>query len=132
MLGADKLRRNCGWEDSAWRSARFKDVYRQKADGTLSCPCSFFSRDTYLFFAVLHGQTEVARYLLEEGADMDLLPNEDDGRPCQESLIEIAAMLGNVDILNLLIQAKKFKDRAQAEAEKEAKTETEQQAGQQG
>lgn len=76
----------------------------------------FFSRDTALSAAVFGGQTKVVRFLLEEGADMDLLPCEDGKTPVKTSLIEMAAMGGHLDVMNLLIQAKMFKDRAEREA----------------
>lgn len=54
----------------------------------------------------------MVRYLLEEGADMDLLPVDDDGTQVKESLIEIAASCGHLDTMNLLIQATMFRDKA--------------------
>lgn len=76
------------------------------------------SRKTPLALAVQGGKTEVVRFLLEEGADMDLLPYEDDGKTMSKrSLIEMAASLGHLDIMRLLIQARMFKDKAEQEAE---------------
>lgn len=77
-----------------------------------------FCRLTPLSAAVLSGQTEVVRLLLEQGADMDLLPGDEDGAP-QSSLIEIAASSGHLDTMNLLIQAKMFKDQAQEQQQKQ-------------
>lgn len=75
------------------------------------------SRDTPLSAAIQGGQTEVVRFLLEEGADMDLLPCLEDERKSPNSLIEFAAGLGKVEIMRLLIQAKMFKDQAEQQAE---------------
>lgn len=75
-------------------------------------------RDTPLAAAIHGGQTEVVRLLLEEGADMDLLPYGEDGnKPSKKSLIELAAGIGKVEIMRLLIQAKMFKDKAEQLAE---------------
>lgn len=70
------------------------------------------SRFTALSAAVQTGQTGVVRYLLEEGADMDLLPFDDDGTQIEESLVEIAASRGHLDTMNLLIQATMLRDKA--------------------
>lgn len=78
-----------------------------------------FSRDTALSAAVQGGKTEVVRYLLEEGADMDLVPWEDGKTPGKKSLIAIAAVWGHLDVMNLLIQAKMFKEKAEQTAEQE-------------
>lgn len=60
----------------------------------------------------------MVRFLLEEGADMDLLPYTEDGKMLtKRSLIEMAASLGQLDIMRLLIQAKMFKDKAEQQAE---------------
>lgn len=76
------------------------------------------SRDTPLAAAVQGGQTEVVRFLLEEGADMDLLPYTEDGKAATtRSLIEMAAWHGHLDIMRLLIQAKMFKDKAEQQRE---------------
>eukprot|EP00752_Nemacystus_decipiens_P005271 g4781.t1 len=72
-------------------------------------------RDTPLSAAIHGGKVDVVRFLLEEGADMDLLPCAEEGK--KRSLIELAAALGHVDIMRLLIQAKIFKDRAEQQAE---------------
>lgn len=77
------------------------------------------SRLTALSAAVQTGQTEVVRYLLEEGADMDLLPFDDDGTQVEESLIETAASAGHLDTMNLLIQATMFRDKAAAEQQQQ-------------
>lgn len=72
-------------------------------------------RATALACAVKHGNTEVCRFLLERGADMDLLPSSSleacGGKPLTStSLVELAAQCGHLDTMNLLIQAKVFKD----------------------
>lgn len=60
----------------------------------------------------------MVRFLLEEGADMDLLPYAEDGKTAtNKSLIEMAAGLGHLDIMRLLMQAKMFKDKAEQLAE---------------
>lgn len=75
-------------------------------------------RDTPLSAAVQGGKTEVVRYLLEKGADMDLLPFAEDGKTMSKtSLIEMAASHGYMDVMRLLIQAKMFKDKAEQQAE---------------
>ncbi|CAN0186496.1 unnamed protein product [Ectocarpus sp. 12 AP-2014] len=73
------------------------------------------SRATALACAVNHGNTEVCRFLLERGANMDLLPSSfleaGGGKPLNAtSLVELAAQCGHLDTMNLLIQAKVFKD----------------------
>ncbi len=50
---------------------------------------------------------------------MDLLPWEDGKTPGKKSLIAIAAQGGHLDVMNLLIQAKIFKDKAEQAAEQE-------------
>lgn len=82
-------------------------------------------RSTVLASAVQRGKTEVVRFLLELGADMDLLPSSfssegharDGNAPISMSLIEMAAQLGHLESMNLLIQAKMFKDQAAAAVE---------------
>ncbi|CAN0369929.1 unnamed protein product, partial [Ectocarpus sp. 12 AP-2014] len=78
------------------------------------CPSPFLVptvivRATILYLAVQNNMTEVVRFLLEEGADMDMMPNEDDGTPSKSSMIEYAAFAGSLDSMNLLIQAKMFR-----------------------
>lgn len=76
------------------------------------------SRDTPLVAAIQGGKIEVVRFLLEEGADMDLLPFAEDGKtPTTRSLIEMAASYGHVDIMRLLIQANMFKYKAEQQTE---------------
>eukprot|EP00903_Cladosiphon_okamuranus_P009088 g8687.t2 len=71
-------------------------------------------RDTPLVAAIQGGHIEVVRFLLEEGADMELLPYTEDGKTAtSKSLIEMAAGYGRLDIMRLLIQAKMFKDKAE-------------------
>ncbi|CAB1120822.1 unnamed protein product [Ectocarpus sp. CCAP 1310/34] len=76
-------------------------------------------RVTILYLAVQNNMTEVVRFLLEEGADMDMMPNEDDGTLSKSSMIEYAAFAGSLDSMNLLIQAKMFKDEAEEKQRKE-------------
>lgn len=58
----------------------------------------------------MRGATEGVRFLLEEGADMDLLPFEDDGITLRaKSLIHLAMAEGHGDIIPLLLQARQFK-----------------------
>ncbi|CAN0274700.1 unnamed protein product, partial [Ectocarpus fasciculatus] len=60
------------------------------------------ARATILYLAVENNMTEVVRFLLEEGADMNMMPNEEDGTPSKSSLIEFAASAGSLDSMNLL------------------------------
>eukprot|EP00752_Nemacystus_decipiens_P005272 g4782.t1 len=96
------------------------------ACGGLNAVGALPSRATVLACAVQHGQTEVCRFLLELGADMDILPFYDDKsragkRLPPESLIEMAAKLGHLDAMKLLIQAKMLKDQAEEEETGEAR-----------
>lgn len=50
---------------------------------------------------------------------MDMMPNEDDGTPSKSSLIEYAAFAGSLDSMNLLIQAKMFREEAEEKQRKE-------------
>ncbi|CAM9682306.1 unnamed protein product [Laminaria digitata] len=71
-------------------------------------------RATVLSLAVRAGKSEAVRFLLEEGADMDLLPFEADGfTPRAQSLVHVAISDGNVDIARLLLQARRFKEEAE-------------------
>lgn len=64
--------------------------------------------------AVRAGSTEGVRFLLEEGADMDLLPFETDGStPRVKSLIHLAISEGHVDATRLLLHAKRFKEQSE-------------------
>ena len=57
---------------------------------------------------------EGVRFLLEEGADMDLLPFEEDGiTPATRSLIHLAMVEGHGDVISLLLQARKFKEESE-------------------
>ena len=91
-------------------------------------------RATVLACAVQHGKTEVCRFLLELGADMDLLPVYDEKSRARKrlppkSLIEIAARSGHLDTMKLLMQAKMLKDQAEEEEEEEQERESEEAVG---
>eukprot|EP00752_Nemacystus_decipiens_P005269 g4779.t1 len=94
------------------------------ACGGLNAVGDLPSRATALACAVQHGETEVCRFLLELGADMDLLPYSskrhagDGSTPVAASLIEMAARLGHLDAMKLLIQAKMLKDQAEQTRER--------------
>lgn len=93
------------------------------------CLCPSEPRATVLACAVQHGKTEVCRFLLELGADMDLLPSRHDEKkardgkrqPVATSLVEMAAQCGHLDVMNLLVQAKMFKDQAGKEEAEEGR-----------
>ena len=73
--------------------------------------CSPINRATALSLAVGTGKSEAVRFLLEEGADMDLLPFEADGfTPRAQSLVHVAINEGHVDVARLLLQARKLKE----------------------
>lgn len=64
----------------------------------------------------MRGHTELVRFLLEEGADMNKIPFEEDGTtPASASLIHTAACAGHGDVISLLLQAKIFKEKAAGE-----------------
>lgn len=65
----------------------------------------------------MHGCAETVRFLLEEGADMEALPFEDNGStPLAHTLIHLAASIGHGEIISLLMQAKHFKEDAERES----------------
>lgn len=65
----------------------------------------------------MNGHADVVRFLLEEGADMDRVPFSADEKPMSSSLIHLAAEYGHGDVVALLLQARSFKERGEAEAE---------------
>lgn len=74
----------------------------------------YVPRATVLSLAVRAGKLEVVRFLLEEGADMDLLPFEADGfTPSAKSLVHVAISEGHVDITRLLLHARRLKEEAE-------------------
>lgn len=73
----------------------------------------YLPRATVLSLAVFAGHSEAVRFLLEEGADMDLLPFEADGFTLRaQSLVHIAINEGHVDSARLLLQARRLKEEA--------------------
>lgn len=71
-------------------------------------------RFTPLGLAVKYGCADAVRLLLEEGADMEAVPLEENGStPIAPSLIHLAAYLGHGDVISLLLQARSFLENAE-------------------
>lgn len=95
-----------------------REALLQNSDAVSKLPAllsRLYSRATVLACAVQHGKTEVCRFLLERGADMSQVPPSEEqagngNTLIATSLIELAAQLGHLDVMNLLIQAKMLKD----------------------